>query len=187
VSRMPDNSFLRHRNSRRLWVPAFAWTTSRVWRRISSPLPVLTGRGRERSERVRGFSLSHALAPHPETSLRSVSDLSPQAGRGEASAPSAFRFHFQTATFKQPCVIALTPRASWGFSLAPQNARARPASFAPLKRGAWSAARRNVLVRFRHRLRGDVTSESASPHGAPFRRFWARGPYFRGRTGAEQP
>ena len=36
-----------------------------------------------------------------------------------------------------------------------------------------------IEFRFRHRVRGDDVSESASPHGAPFRRFWARGPCFR--------
>ncbi len=40
-----------------------------------------------------------------------------------------------------------------------------------------------VSFRFRHRVRSDGSSESASPCGAPLRRFWARGPYFRVRTG----
>ena len=105
-----------------------AGTTSNVWRRISSPLPVLTGRGRERSERVRGICPERALAPHPETSLRSVSDLSPQAGRGEASAPSALQIHFSNSHFRA-CKFVLAPRASWGLSLAPQTrARGLPRS-----------------------------------------------------------
>ena len=38
----------------------------------------------------------------------------------------------------------------------------------PLKRGAWSAVRRTLSsFRFRHRLRSDDVSGSASPHGAP--------------------
>ncbi len=37
------------------------------------------------------------------------------------------------------------------------------------------------------RLRGEWFSGSASPHGAPLRRFWARGPHFRVRTGAARP
>jgi hypothetical protein len=50
---------------------------------MTSPSPRFCG------ERVgvRGFQ---KVAPHPETSLRSVSDLCPQAGRGELSAQRSF-------------------------------------------------------------------------------------------------
>ena len=53
-----------------------------------SPRPACGERSRASCERVRGILDRLELAdspPHPDTSLRSVSDLSPQAGRGEAS------------------------------------------------------------------------------------------------------
>src|SRR5436190_9237747 len=54
-----------------------------------SPRPACGERSRASCERVRGTLDRLALAdspPHPETLLRGVSDLSPQAGRGEAAA-----------------------------------------------------------------------------------------------------
>ena len=56
------------------------------------------GRSRASCERVRGTLDRLRLAdrpPHPKTSLRAVSDLSPQAGRGQSE------FNFQTAPFSQ--------------------------------------------------------------------------------------
>ncbi len=60
--------------------------------RRSSPRPACGERSRASCERVRGTLDRLGLAdspPHPETSLRFVSDLSPQAGRGKAAASSA--------------------------------------------------------------------------------------------------
>src|SRR5436305_4197207 len=51
--------------------------------------PACGERSRASCERVRGTLDSLTLAdtpPHPDPSLRSVSDLSPQAGRGEAAS-----------------------------------------------------------------------------------------------------
>src|SRR5438067_44636 len=52
---------------------------------VFSPRPACGERSRASCERVRGILGRLALAdtpPHPETLLRAVSDLSPQAGRG---------------------------------------------------------------------------------------------------------
>ena len=72
-----------------------------------------------------------------------------------------FRFNFQTATsihalpFTHAHSFSRLHRASCGFGFAPT-------------RGAWSAVRRTLSsFRFRHRVRSDDVSESASPHGAP--------------------
>jgi hypothetical protein len=79
---------------RQLWV-------LRVSRHLS-PRPVLTGRGREQSERVRGSLLSHMLAPH--RSLRCAQSPTSPRRRGEvkeASPQLPIQFsnsHFQTAT-----------------------------------------------------------------------------------------
>ena len=54
----------------------------------------------------------------------------------------------------------------------------------PLKRGAWSAVRRTLSsFRFRHRVRSDDVSESASPHGAPFAAICEPGTVLPGEDG----
>ena len=54
----------------------------------------------------------------------------------------------------------------------------------PLKRGAWSAVRRTLSsFRFRHRVRSDDVSESASPHGAPFAAICEPGTVLPGKDG----
>jgi hypothetical protein len=63
-----------------------------------------------------------------------------------------------------------------------RRARGLPRS-RPINEGHGAPRGANVLSRFRHRVRSDGSSESASPCGAPLRRFWARGPYFRVRMG----
>ena len=76
------------------------------------------------------------------------------------------------SVFKQPrhlrTRICSRPLCEVSFGRAPQNTR-----------GMERRKAQRVEFRFRHRVRGDGISESASPHGAPLRRFWARGPYFR--------
>jgi len=104
----------------------------------------------------------------------------------ECDATACLASALPDSIFKQHARVGLAPFApTKGVR---NRSRAEPREvrfgFAPVKRGAWSAARRTfVSFRFRHRVRGDVRSGSASPCGAPLRRFWARGPYFRVRTG----
>ena len=69
---------------------------------------------------------------------------------------------------KTRAIVPARVCASCTFSFAPQSAREACLVRAPFKRGAWSAARRTLSsFRFRHRLRSDDVSGSASPHGAP--------------------
>ena len=91
--------------------------------------------------------------------------------------PSTAHRHFSDSIIKQPRPFTHAQSFS-------RRARVVSSVLPPKRRGAWSAVRRTLSsFRFRHRVRSDDVSGSASPHGAPFAAICEPGTVLPGEDG----
>ena len=149
---------------------------------LSSPSPLRGGwRAESEANSVSGGGIIPYAIFHPHPGLRSARPTLPARGRELSCIVQDIRFNFQTACACGACPIRANERRASSLS----RIITRVAFVSPLTTRGAGAPQGAPCVCFASGIACEamMCPGSASPCGAPLRRFWARGPYFRVRTG----